>query len=150
MCIGFTDEWCTLERCTGYPDPHEDRRKVYVSDEQKAMLQAEKIRKKQGYWSKESIIKRAYPPPVKDFLGEHTPEARQSERAQNLSVAESSEEIDAWLATINANGDISDKEKESLAFIAGVAQDWTARINHTAHNGLYRDDPPLMKRPYNA
>lgn len=149
MCIGITDEWCVLERCTGKPTPV-DMRGDFVSSEQKAIVQANKIAAKDGYWSPERVVKRAYPQPVKGFLGEHTPESRKSQRAQNLSVAESAEEVDAWLEQVFANGDISDKEKESLAFISGVALDWNARLNHTVHNGLYRDDPPLMKRPFNA
>ncbi len=149
MCDGFTDEWCVLERCTGKPTPP-DMRGDYVSNEAKAIILANNIAAKKGYWSKERIVKRAYPQPVDDFLGEHTPESRKSKRAQDLSIAESAEEVDAWLEQVFANGDISDKEKESLAFISGVALDWNARINHTVHNGLYRDDPPLMKRPHNA
>lgn len=149
MCQGITDQWCILPRCTGKPMPKEFS-DMKVSDEQKAQEVTHNIRAGIGYWSPERVMKRAYPPPVKGFLGEHTPEARNSERAQNLAVAESAVVISEWLDEINANGDLSDKEKETMAFMAGIAQDRTARINHTAHNGLYRDDPPLMKRPANA
>jgi len=140
MCVGITDEWCSLPRCSG-----KGKLELEPSPEVLAARQVRKIKAGEGYWSTESIKRRKGFRAVNRPLGPAFPECRNSYRGQQVNVRRASKDIREWVETLQ-DSDLPAKEIEGLLFSAALAADFEARTNgYSSFQGLYRDAPPMMK-----
>ena len=157
MCQGFTDEWCSLPRCkelssleklAGRKPPRAD---FPPSLELQREQMSARIDSGEGYWSTRRQKKRYGFYAVKRPLGYAFPECRNSMRGQALNLDTAASEIAAFVARIAADDSITDREKKSIMFSCAVAGDHEAKTNgYSSYLGLYRDEPPMMKRPSDA
>lgn len=131
--------WCSIcrgkEKVKTTPPPQVQKERM-----------AARIDAGEGYWANDRIKARQksemLPCNSCGGRGEHFPEQRMCYGCQERQLLRNARDIRVWKLLLQHSAEDED-DKQMGVFSAAIAGDRSARITHTAFDGLYPDDPPL-------